>query len=128
MNPRRSLSAVAVAFVLTLSVTACGSSDEPTSVALDDPELALGAEVYLQSCASCHGTDLRGTDQGPPHLDIVYEPSHHSDVAFQLAVQRGVAQHHWNFGPMPPIPGLDEADIADITAYVREQQRAAGIE
>ena len=41
MNPRPFFSAAAVAVMLTVGVTACGSSDEPTSVAVDDPELAL---------------------------------------------------------------------------------------
>jgi hypothetical protein len=58
----------------------------------------------------------------------IYEPGHHSDESFQMAVAQGVRAHHWNFGDMPPVGGLDRGEVADIIAWVREQQRAAGIE
>src|SRR5215472_12365991 len=29
-------------------------------------DLARGEQVYAERCAGCHGTDFRGTDQGPP--------------------------------------------------------------
>ena len=44
-----------------------------------------------------------------------------------MAVRSGVRPHHWDFGPMPPVPGLTDAQVASIVAFVREQQRAAGI-
>jgi hypothetical protein len=49
-------------------------------------------------------------------------------VAFALAVQRGVAAHHWRFRDMPPQPGMPPGEIEKITRYVREVQRANGIE
>lgn len=45
-----------------------------------------------------------------------------------VAVARGAPQHHWKFGPMPLVDGLTDAEVGDIIAYVRGQQRAAGIE
>ena len=53
--------------------------------------------------------------------------AHHGDAAFLLAVRNGVRAHHWRFGDMPPQPGLTGAEVAAITAYVRELQRANGI-
>ena len=128
MNPRIFLAAGAVAAVLTLSVTACGSDDEPTSVALDDPVLALGADVYQESCASCHGADLRGTDKGPSHLSIVYEPNHHSDDSFRSAIASGAPQHHWSFGDMPPVEGLSDNEVEALIAFVRSEQQRLGFE
>jgi len=57
----------------------------------------------------------------------IYEPSHHGDVAFQIAVKYGSRQHHWNFGDMKPVPGLTPDDVAHVTAYVRAEQRKVGI-
>jgi mono/diheme cytochrome c family protein len=97
--------------------------------ALPDPELvAVGAGLYQANCAVCHGSDLRGTDQGPSFLSVVYEPGHHGDGAFLIAVMAGVRQHHWDFGPMPPIPGLTAQDVEAIVAFVRDQQRIHGFE
>ena len=48
-------------------------------------------------------------------------------IGLYLAVQRGVRQHHWTFGNMPPVPGLNDREVAFIIAYVRELQRANGI-
>lgn len=91
-------------------------------------EFADGERLYGDNCARCHGALGAGTDVGPPLVDIVYEPNHHADIAFQRAVALGVPAHHWRFGNMPPIPGVDEAAVARIIAYVRWLQRGAGIE
>jgi mono/diheme cytochrome c family protein len=90
--------------------------------------LAEGERLFSDNCARCHGARAAGTDAGPPLVHIVYEPNHHADMAFQRAVALGVPAHHWDFGNMPPVPGLDEAAVEQITAYVRWVQRAAGIE
>ena len=111
-----------------LIVAACGSGSE-TTIEPQDPDLVTaGNSLYVGSCASCHGTDLRGTDLGPSHLSAVYKPNHHGDIAFEFAVRFGVPQHHWRFGPMPPVEGLSEEDIESIVAFVREQQRTEGFE
>lgn len=60
-------------------------------------------------------------------LHKVYQPSHHSDMAFQMAVKNGSRAHHWNFGDMKPVEGVTADEVAHITAYVRMQQRKAGI-
>lgn len=91
------------------------------------PNPARGKVLYNQNCASCHGADLKGSKKGPPFLHRIYEPSHHADLAFQLAVKNGVRAHHWQFGDMKPVPGLSPDDVAHMTAYVRSEQRKAGI-
>lgn len=92
------------------------------------PDPGTGKALYSRSCATCHGADLNGSDQGPPLLHRIYEPSHHADLAFQFAVRNGVRAHHWQFGDMKPVPNLTPDDVAHITAYVRAEQRKAGIE
>lgn len=95
------------------------------------PELSrpaqAGQAVFQKSCAICHGTLAGGTDQGPPLVHKIYEPSHHADAAFVLAAKRGVTQHHWSFGNMPPQPQVDERAMQQIIAFVRELQVANGI-
>ena len=96
---------LALTFVFVASCAGeSGQSDIPSQ---DPDEVAAGAELYEANCAGCHGSDLRGTDRGPSHLSEVYEPSHHGDGAFQVAILAGSPQHHWDFGAMPPVEGLD---------------------
>lgn len=91
------------------------------------PNPAAGKALLEKHCAACHGADLMGTDKGPSLLHRVYEPSHHSDAAFQLAAKKGVRAHHWQFGDMAPVPQVTPDDVAHITAYVRAEQRKVGI-
>nr|WP_235823920.1 cytochrome c [Actibacterium lipolyticum] len=88
----------------------------------------LGKRGFDAVCAACHGENGSGRQgMGPPLVHKIYEPSHHGDMAFLMAVQRGVRAHHWPFGNMPPQQGLTEGDVKAITAYVRELQQANGI-
>lgn len=116
-----------------LVLVACGGEepsadgqDIATTLASGDAD--RGEELFAANCAACHGPAATGSDAGPPLVHEVYEPSHHGDVSFLLAVQNGVQPHHWEFGPMPAVPGLDVDEVADIVAYVRALQRQAGIE
>lgn len=104
-------------------------TDAGTGIPVQDPDLvAAGDDLYQAHCAECHGSDLRGTDTGPSHLSVVYEPNHHGDAAFVLAARNGVTQHHWPFGDMAPVPGLSDDDLDAIIAFVRENQRIFGFE
>ena len=89
----------------------------------------IGKRAFDATCAACHGADATGkTGFGPPLVHKIYEPNHHADMAFVMAVQNGVRAHHWPFGDMPAQSGLTKADVGNIVAYVRELQRANGIE
>ena len=88
----------------------------------------IGQLGYEAKCAACHGANAAGQDGvAPPLVHIIYEPSHHGDEAFQRAAELGVRGHHWPFGNMLPVEGLTRGDVKMITAYVRELQRANGI-
>jgi mono/diheme cytochrome c family protein len=89
--------------------------------------LAPGETAFNANCAVCHGTRALGTEQGPPLVHIIYEPAHHSDLAFYLAAERGVRAHHWNFGDMPAIPWITREEVGQIVAYIRFLQRQVGI-
>jgi hypothetical protein len=69
-----------------------------------------------------------GTDNGPPLIHKIYEPNHHGDLAFQRAVRQGSRAHHWRFGDMPPQPQVTDADVSVIVKFIREIQRANGID
>ena len=116
----------ALAILITLSGCVMGS--DGTIPPQDQTLVDAGAELYSANCAQCHGDDLRGTDKGPSHLSVIYEPGHHGDGAFLFAVTRGVRAHHWDFGDMPPVEGLTAADVEAIVAFVRETQRVEGFD
>lgn len=114
----------------SLTLAAC-SDDEDAASTSSSPDSAgpvEGAALYASACGECHGDDLRGTDRGPSHLSIVYEPNHHSDDSFRSAIAVGVRAHHWDFGDMPPVEGLTRDEVEAIIAYVREQQELHGFE
>ena len=86
-----------------------------------------GAELFTANCSECHGATAGGSSQGPPLIDPIYEPGHHADFSFHLAVNQGSSQHHWQFGDMDPVPGLSPEEVDKIVCYVREVQYANGI-
>lgn len=121
---RRSPPIGAAVVATVLLAGACGDRDAGGG---DGEAVARGEALFASNCVACHGEQGTGTTAGPPLVHEIYEPGHHPDASFQRAVAEGVAPHHWDFGPMPAVPGLDEDQVADITAYVRALQRDAGI-
>lgn len=88
----------------------------------------IGKRIFETKCVVCHGENAAGQNGiAPPLVHRIYEPGHHSDVAFVRAAKNGVQSHHWNFGNMPPIEGLTDADVKYIARYIRELQRENGI-
>ncbi len=90
------------------------SSSDPGLAA--PPELAQGEALYIAKCASCHGQGAMGTDKGPAFLHPVYVANHHPDEAFSTAALVGVKAHHWQFGDMPPVDEVTQADVLQIVA------------
>lgn len=117
----------AAAGAAVLLLGSCGSGGGDSAQAPAAGSAAEGKTTYAATCAQCHGTELQGTNRGPSFLTPIYAPGHHGDAAFVRAVKSGVQPHHWNFGPMPPYPGVSEAEVADIIAYVRQEQARAGV-
>lgn len=92
------------------------------------PKAITGMAGFEAYCVECHGKNAAGTEKGPPLVHSIYRPSHHGDFSFVRAVTVGVPQHHWLFGKMPPQSQLDRGEIDQIIVYIRELQRANGIQ
>lgn len=91
-------------------------------------EARMGKRAFEAKCAECHGANAAGQNGvAPPLVHQIYEPSHHSDMAFVLAAKNGVRAHHWNFGNMPPVEGLTNGDVEMIARYIRELQKENGV-
>ena len=86
-----------------------------------------GKASYDRNCVGCHGGNAAGSATGPPLVHRVYHPAQHADIAFELAVRRGVRAHHSRFGDMPAQPALPHEELAQITRYIRELQQTSGI-
>ena len=95
----------------------------------DVPEdFKKGHGRFHEFCSRCHGPSGSGTNNGPPLIHKIYEPSHHADITFYRAAQNGVRAHHWKFGNMPKIEGVTKEQVKHIVAYIRWKQRQAGIQ
>ena len=126
---------VVALLALTLALAGCagGAGDADNSntgnaAGSGMPAKARQGEIAFNArCAVCHGANAVGTTLGPPLAHRIYEPGHHQDFAIRNAIRNGVPAHHWQFGDMPPVPGVSDADVAAIICYVRAVQRDAGI-
>ncbi len=88
---------------------------------------AEGEVIFNGTCAACHGVNIAGTERGPSLLRPNYRPRFHADYAIRAAVQNGVTPHHWQFGAMPPQDQIGDAEVERLIAYIRELQRANGL-
>ena len=101
-------------------------------VSVTVPELSADAKngkiAFETHCVQCHGANASGTDRGPSLIDPIYRPAHHGDFSFVRAVTLGVPQHHWLFGGMPAQPQVHRGEIDRVIVYIRELQKANGIQ
>ncbi|SDX85468.1 c-type cytochrome [Tritonibacter mobilis] len=89
----------------------------------------IGKRAFEVKCAVCHGQSAAGKNGvAPPLVHSIYRPGHHADAAFLIAARNGVRAHHWKFGSMPPVEDITEGEVRLVTQYIRELQRANGIE
>jgi len=120
-------------FEPTVSAGTTSGSDDTALVKVILPDnfsdkADIGQVGFNAKCAACHGVNAAGKDGvAPPLVHKIYEPSHHGDESFQRAAALGVRAHHWPFGNMPAVEGVTRGDVKMITAYIRELQRANGI-
>ena len=94
---------IPLASVLVIVLAGCQADESAGSAALGDEarthlrqiaseapaEVAQGKRRFEQNCSVCHGPAADGTAQGPPLAHKIYEPNHHADAAFTLAVRLG---------------------------------------
>ena len=136
MKTKTMITGIVLLAALGLGYVFLFSKNEPASglpiVEVNVPALSekasIGQTAFNENCAACHGINAAGQDGiAPPLIHIIYEPSHHGDQSYYLAAKNGVRAHHWPFGNMPPVEGISDQEVADITFYIRELQRANGI-
>ncbi|CAA7612612.1 conserved exported hypothetical protein [Magnetospirillum sp. LM-5] len=88
-----------------------------------------GKAVFERVCATCHGTALRGSDQGPPLIHAWYAPGGgHDDSQVLKVLREGTKGHMWKLGDMPKPEGLKAGEDKPALAYVRAMQAANGID
>lgn len=100
---------------------------------LDAAQVARGREVYVQSCARCHGQNAEGAPNwatpgpdgalylAPPHDDTGHT-WHHSDRVLYMTIYGGMGDPLLVDAPlrMPPFGGsLSDADIRTLIVYFR---------
>jgi mono/diheme cytochrome c family protein len=126
--------AITIGYIVITRLAGPAPSGAPMrSVTMPDmavlpPMAGTGAALFEKSCAGCHGAAGGGRDGfGPPLIDDLYRPDHHSDAMIESAILNGAEAHHWNFGNMPPVLGATPEKAAQIIAYLRAVQVLNGI-
>lgn len=125
---------IALMAVLVLALAACGGGDEGSgdgdSSGTDAPsgltgDATAGEEVFVGTCAACHGPDARGIEGLGKDLhgnEFVADNSDAEMVAF-LEEGRPAGDPANDTGvDMPPKggnPSLADQDLYDVVAYLR---------
>jgi mono/diheme cytochrome c family protein len=109
---RRALFAVsAAAAALTVGVACSAQSDASTPVQQGGVTKPLsGSDVYLMSCARCHGSDRMGKTDAPK-LDTV-RMSSLGEQPLKLLIQYGK-------GRMPAFGGLTQEKVDALVEFLR---------
>jgi len=108
------LAAVAAAIVLSAAPVPGNSAKAASSDAIPftSAQATLGAKVYLQSCASCHGTNLHGIS-GPALVGKT------SGIAQQSLVE--VYEYVSQQMPQTAPGSLSKAQYASILAFIAQK-------
>jgi len=141
MRPER-LATLAVAMSL---VAACGESpdlgDDPRADPRDGARVALGARVYAQHCAACHGAKLEGQRDwrkrlangrlpAPPH-DENGHTWHHPDRMLFTLTRNGLVPPYAprNYASdMPAFAGrLADDEIWAVLAFLKSHWTSADL-
>lgn len=120
-----------------IALTACGeppaSGDDPRADPRDAARVALGARVYAQQCAACHGAKLEGQPNwrvrlnngrlpAPPH-DEGGHTWHHPDYVLFAITKNGLVPPYAPQGyesDMPAFGGkLSDDEIWAVLAYLK---------
>ena len=120
MRPRRGLAVLLVVGHMVLAASVLWwqrpkRGGDPVRVPDLSAEAQAGKRAFDLHCAQCHGENAAGSAAGPRLVHRIYQPGHHADVAFELAVRRGVRAHHSRLGDMPPQPAVTPAEVTAIT-------------
>jgi len=124
---------LALLAVLTACSDAPSPGDDPRADARNSAKGVLGAKVYTQQCASCHGANLEGQPNwkvllqngrrpAPPHDDSGHT-WHHADYVLFAIVKNGLVPPFAPAGyesDMPAFGGkLSDAEIWAVLAFIK---------
>lgn len=87
-----------------------------------------GREHFAAACGTCHGAYGEGSDRGPILIHQLYAPSVFPDVSIESSVHNGAVARNWPFGDMPVIEGVGDSQLDLIIGFLREVQKANGID
>lgn len=113
-------------------LAACGADGSTDSTRARDAQIELGAEVYVQNCAACHGPEgegqrpdapLQKDDTGrfpaPPHDDTGHTWHHDDDLLIEIITYGGMGNPE-DFYPMPAFGDtLTEREIEAVLAFIK---------
>ena len=129
------IAATAIAVTVAVAAWFVIRGDGGPGADASDPELvALGAAVYGEHCAACHGTDLEGepdwqrrkadgTLPAPPHDETGHTWHHSDELLFRLTRDGlGAIAGDDYASTMPAYAGiLSDREIWAVLAYIKSQ-------
>jgi mono/diheme cytochrome c family protein len=133
MRLRRRDCVVALLVLLVSCTERSGPGDDPRADPRNEAKVALGAKVYRQHCAACHGGKLEGqTDwrarlpsgrlPAPPHDDSGHTWHHPDSVLFGIT-KHGLVPPYAPQGYQSDMPAFDgqlaDDEIWAVLAYIK---------
>jgi len=131
--------------LIMILLAACSESpapgDDPRADPRDAAKVALGAKVYAQSCAACHGAKLEGQPDwrkrlpngrlpAPPH-DESGHTWHHPDYVLFAIMKNGLVPPYApkNYeSDMPAFAGkLADGELRAVLAYLKSHWTSADV-
>jgi mono/diheme cytochrome c family protein len=103
---------IGVLVLLTLAVSAAIQSAASRSLPVG--YAAPGEHAFADHCGGCHGWYAGGTESSPSLLESSFD----ADV-IESSVREGR-------GTMPAVGGIEDQELADIIAFVRELHPVPG--
>ena len=120
---RRSLILPLVALFFASGLASAQAAPRPRPEGVTDSSIAWGRQLFHGSanCASCHGPQARGTDEGPALSGALWL---HGPGTYEWLVEQiteGISAHHtWTGKPMPMRgwSNMPDEDVRAVAAYV----------
>jgi len=126
--------AATLAGATVIALTAGAETETPAYMVEDAQAIALGAEVYAENCASCHGAELEGAPNwrqrgadgllpAPPHDATGHTWHHDSETLFKITkygIAKLIGDPDHRSG-MPAYEGvLSDAEIIAVLSFIRD--------
>lgn len=133
---------LAISAAASLLVAACGEpaapGEDPRADPRDAARVALGAKVYAQHCAACHGAKLEGQPEwrrrlpngrlpAPPHDESGHTWHHLDNVLFAITRNGLVPPYAPKdyASDMPPFRGvLRDEEIWAVLAFIKSHWKS----